>query len=149
MPFPARDGWDPPGTWHPLPYVDEQAAELLFRKKVISRLASEGLLGPERVELLDAWKSGHTGFSAHNRVTLAPGDGAGLERLARYLLRAPLSLERLGLDGSIAHYNAENLALFWPWEAIPASLPSIGSGRPPGRRGWSSAPGRSPCCSTL
>ena len=36
---------------------------------------------------------------------MAPGDGAGLERLARYLLRAPLSLERLELDGSIVHYR--------------------------------------------
>jgi hypothetical protein len=54
---------------------------------------------------LDSWKSGHTGFSAHNRVTLAPSDGAGLERLARYLLRAPLSLERLELDGSVVHYR--------------------------------------------
>ena len=36
---------------------------------------------------------------------MAPGDGAGLERLARYLLRAPLSLERLELDGSVVHYR--------------------------------------------
>ena len=64
-------------------------------------------LPPDRLELLDSWKSGHTGFSAHNRVTVAPGDGEGLERLARYLLRAPLSLERLELDGSVAHYRHE------------------------------------------
>ena len=29
---------------------------------------------------------------------MAPDDGAGLERLARYLVRAPVSLERLALD---------------------------------------------------
>ena len=101
----SRGGWDRAGAWHPVPYVDERAAELLFRQKVIARLSEEGLLGSERLELLDSWKSGHTGFSAHNRVTVAPGDGAGLERLARYLLRAPLSLERLELDGSVVHYR--------------------------------------------
>jgi hypothetical protein len=101
----SRGGWDREGQWHAVPYVDERAAELLFRQKVISLLAGEGLLGPERLELLDSWRSGHTGFSAHNRVTLSPGDGAGLERLARYLLRAPLSLERLEVDGAIVRYR--------------------------------------------
>ncbi len=101
----SRGGWDRAGAWHPVPYVDERAAELLFRQKVIAQLVGEGLLGPERLELLDSWKSGQTGFSAHNRVTVSPGDGAGLERLARYLLRAALSLERLELDGSVAHYR--------------------------------------------
>ena len=42
----SRGGWDPDGSWHPLPY-----------------LYDEGLLGPERLELLDSWKSGHTGLA--------------------------------------------------------------------------------------
>jgi hypothetical protein len=33
------------------------------------------------------------------------GDIAGLERLVRYLLRAPLSLERLELEGAVARYR--------------------------------------------
>jgi hypothetical protein len=72
---------------------------------VLSILADEGLLGPERLELLDSWKSGHTGFSVHNRVTASSQDSIGLERLARYLLRPPLSLERLDLDGPVARYR--------------------------------------------
>ncbi|HVS66900.1 MAG TPA: hypothetical protein VMT85_25715, partial [Thermoanaerobaculia bacterium] len=64
-----------------------------------------GVLGPDRLELLDSWKSGHTGFSAHNRVTVSADDSLGLERLARYLLRVPLSLERLELEGSMARYR--------------------------------------------
>ena len=61
----------------------------------------EGLLGPDRIELLDSWKSGHSGFSAHNQVTVLANDPAGLERLARYLLRPSLSIERLELDGAV------------------------------------------------
>jgi Putative transposase len=34
----------------------------------------------------------------HNAVTVPPDDRVGLERLARYLLRAPVSLERLSFD---------------------------------------------------
>jgi hypothetical protein len=70
----------------------------------------EGLLISERLELLDSWKSGHTGFSAHNRVTVTADDELGLERLARYLLRAPLSLERLELEGSIVRYRHKRVS---------------------------------------
>ncbi len=94
----SRGGWDRDGVWHPVPYVDTHAAEMLFRQKVLTLLSGEGLLTEERIELLDSWKHGHTGFSAHNAVTLAAGDHEGLERLGRYLLRPPLSVERMELD---------------------------------------------------
>jgi hypothetical protein len=76
-----------------------------LRQKVLAFLEEEGLLGPERLELLDSWKSRHSGFSAHNRVTASADDSVGVERLARYLLRPPLSLERLELDGAVARYR--------------------------------------------
>ena len=101
----SRGGWDRDRRWHPVPYIGEKAAEMLFRQKVLTFLDGEGLVGPERLELLDSWKNGHTGFSVHNRVTVASGDSAGLDRLARYLLRPALSLERLDLDGAVARYR--------------------------------------------
>jgi len=79
----SRGGWGRDGTWFAVAYVDTRAAELLFRQKVIAFLAGEGLLDDDRIELLDSWKSGHTGFSAHNAVTVQANDGVGLERLAR------------------------------------------------------------------
>ena len=36
--------------------------------------------------------------SVHNAVTVAPGDREGLERLCRYMLRPPVSLQRLAWD---------------------------------------------------
>jgi hypothetical protein len=106
----SRGGWDEEGQWVGVPYVDERAAGLLFRHQVLALLAREGLLGPERMALLDSWKAGHTGFSAHNRVTVTADDAPGLERMARYLLRPPLSLERLHLDGSVARYRHKRAA---------------------------------------
>jgi hypothetical protein len=47
----TRGGWDRSGTWHGVPYVDQTAAELLFRHKVIKLLRQEGLLGEKRASL--------------------------------------------------------------------------------------------------
>jgi hypothetical protein len=77
--------------------VDEHAAELLFRHKVIRLLQGVGLLSDERTALLLSWR--HSGFSVHNRVRVEPEDQAAVERLARYIMRPPISLERLGWDG--------------------------------------------------
>lgn len=99
----SRGGWDRAGTWVPVPCVDAKAAELLFRHKVIASLRDEELLTEERIELLLSWQN--TGFSVHNSVTVGSKDAAGTERLARYLLRPPLSLERMswGGEGSVLY----------------------------------------------
>jgi hypothetical protein len=76
--------------------VAGEAAALLFRDKVRVFLTREGLFDEERARLLLSWR--HSGFSVHTSVTVPPGDGEGFERLARYLLRPPVSLERLHLD---------------------------------------------------
>ena len=56
-----------------------------------------GLLTEERTELLLSWR--HPGFSVHNRVRVEPEDGHAVERLARYIMRPPISLERMCWDG--------------------------------------------------
>ena len=93
----SRGGWTGDGEWMPIPYVNEHSAELLFRHKVMSLLQDEGLLSEERIELLLSWR--HTGFSVHNRVRLEPEDQASVERLARYIMRPPISLDRMAWDG--------------------------------------------------
>ncbi|MBW2405258.1 MAG: transposase [Deltaproteobacteria bacterium] len=93
----SRGGWTAGGEWTPVPYVDEHSAELLFRHKVMRLLQDEGLLSEERSELLLSWR--HTGFSVHNRVTVEPEDQPAVERLARYIMRPPISLDRMSWDG--------------------------------------------------
>ena len=93
----SRGGWTAGGEWTPVPFVDEHSAELLFRHKVMRLLQDEGLLSEERTDLLLSWR--HTGFSVHNRVYVEPEDGAAVERLARYIMRPPISLDRMSWDG--------------------------------------------------
>jgi hypothetical protein len=89
----TRGGWNVDGQWIPVPYIDAHQAELLFRHKILKMLKKHGLLSDERINLLLSWK--HTGFSIDNSVTVYPSDEQGLERLARYLIRSPVSLQRL------------------------------------------------------
>ena len=93
----SRGGWTREHEWVPLAYVDERAAELLFRHKVLRALLAKGLLSDERAALLLGWHH-HTGFSVHNQTTVAADDQEAVERLARYLLRPVVSLERLRFD---------------------------------------------------
>ena len=78
-------GWDP--------YIDTNAAEKLFRHKILHFLERKGLLSDERIELLNSFR--HSGFSVDTSPTVWPQDSDGLERLGRYMLRCPLSLSRI------------------------------------------------------
>ncbi len=59
----SQGGWTACGEWIPLPYVDEGAAERLFRHKLLRR---RGLRSQERIEPLNSRR--RSGFSVHNRV---------------------------------------------------------------------------------
>ncbi len=80
----------------PSPFVDSEPAEYILRHKVMLFLKDDGLLSEEGAELLLSWR--RSGFSVHNNETASAADQGGLERLARYLMQPPLSLERLHLD---------------------------------------------------
>jgi len=93
----SRGGWTRDWEWAPLAYVDEGAAELVNRHKVMRLLQDAGLLTEERTALLLLWR--HTGFSVHNRVRVEPEDGPAVDRRARYIMRPPISLERIRWSG--------------------------------------------------
>ncbi len=64
-----RGGWDNGGSWVPVAFVDNDAAERLFRAKVISILTGEGLLSDERAQDLMSWNH-NSGFSVDDSVHL-------------------------------------------------------------------------------
>ena len=89
--------WDEQNAWIPLPDLDARQAELLFRDKVLAFLSDRDLVDDERIALLPSWNE-NTGFSVDNCVVVPADDSAGLARLARYLMRSPVSLDRLTWD---------------------------------------------------
>lgn len=80
----------------PVQSVDGEAAALVSRHRVFAFLRAEVLLSEERTHLLLSWR--HSGLCVRTSVAVPPDDRKGLERLARYLLRPPVSLEYPRVD---------------------------------------------------
>jgi hypothetical protein len=114
----SRGVWSPDGTWVPMPYFDMEAAELLFRHKILAFLKAEDLISEERIELLLSWR--HSGFSVDSSVKVDAQDNKALERVARYIMRPPLSLERLHWDEGCDEvlYSAKQSTLQAPSESF-------------------------------
>jgi hypothetical protein len=105
----VTDGaFDAAGTFHPLPAIAAEPFRELFAQKILGLLLERGKIGAEVVENIRSWK--HSGFSADKSVRIEAGDRAGLERLLRYIVRCPFSMERvvkLGPGDSVI-YRAEH-----------------------------------------
>ncbi len=63
------------GSWQPLPYVNSNKAELVFRHKILGLLRDRELISQERIELLLSWRN--SGFGVHNRTIVYPSDTEG------------------------------------------------------------------------
>jgi hypothetical protein len=92
----SRGVWRVDGQWIPVPYIDTHAAEILFREKLFRLLQEHDLLSDERIQILRSWR--RSGFSIDNDVYLYPSDSQSLEILSRYIVRCPVSLQRLHYD---------------------------------------------------
>jgi hypothetical protein len=88
--------------------------------EVLALLRREGLVAASLVEKMLAWL--HTGFSAHNAVRVGARDASARRSVAQYMLRAPLSLEKMSYDPesctfiyrSRMHKTAASSGRRWP-----------------------------------
>lgn len=93
----AADGtFDADGGFTVLPPIPRKVLEPWFRAEVLALLRREGLVAASLVEKMLAWR--HTGFSAHNAVRVGARDASARRSVAQYMLRAPLSLEKMSYD---------------------------------------------------
>jgi hypothetical protein len=89
------------GTFHPLETWNADALMRLFRERLLARLVEKHAISQELVKRLMTWR--HPGFSAHLGEPIAVDDTKALENVAGYVVRNPLSLQRLVyLDGQQA-----------------------------------------------
>jgi hypothetical protein len=89
-------GFTPEGVFHPLPTMSLEPIEELFRHRVFTMLMRKGLLTHERIKLLKSWE--HSGFNVNASVRIGADDATGRENLARYLIRAPFSMNKIRYD---------------------------------------------------
>lgn len=90
------------------PLFDPDRLEELFRQKVFYLLLTEGRLTRELVEMHSTWR--HSGFHVFCGEAIAPEDETARENIARYIVRASMSQERLTYlenEGKVVYQTKE------------------------------------------
>lgn len=75
------------------PAIDTKTLESLFRHNVLKMLLKKGKISRDLIALMDKWR--HTGFNVFVGPRILPGDETAMENLARYIIRASFSQERM------------------------------------------------------
>jgi len=73
--------------------IDTESLEELFVYKIFKMLLKKGLITERVVELISSWR--HSGFSTYCGKRIYPRDEKSTENLARYIIRASFSQERM------------------------------------------------------
>jgi hypothetical protein len=81
------------GWFKVAPAFDTDPLEKLFQHKVLKMLLRKGKITQEVVKLILSWR--HTGFNVHCGPRIQPRDEVAMENLARYVIRASISQERM------------------------------------------------------
>lgn len=84
------------GRFVRLPVVPGSLLAESFRRAVPKFLVNNGALSEELRSRMFTWR--HAGFSAHNEVRLAAEDAEERKKLAGYMLRRTMSLEKMTYD---------------------------------------------------
>jgi hypothetical protein len=83
-----------------------------FRRAVLDFVVKNEALSEELRGRMLAWR--HVGLSAHNEVGVAAEDPEGRKKLAGYMLRAPMSLQKMSYDagsGTVIYRSKMHLGL--------------------------------------
>jgi hypothetical protein len=81
------------GLFSVSPSVDTKSLEQIFRHKVLQMLLAREKITQEMISLLDKWR--HTGFNGFAGPRILPRFEKSMENLARYIIRASFSQERM------------------------------------------------------
>ena len=75
------------------PRFGPEGLKAIFEHKVFRMLLSKGKITPDLISLLRSWR--HSGFQVYAGPRIQPGEEEGMEHLARYIIRASFSQERM------------------------------------------------------
>jgi len=81
------------GMFRVAPPLELKKLEAIFRHKVFRMLLNRGKITKEMIAMLSSWQ--HSGFQVFCGNRISPKDNAAMENLARYIIRASFSQERM------------------------------------------------------
>jgi len=81
------------GMFRIAPLLELKLLEAIFRHKVFKIMLSKGKITKDLVDMLMNWQ--HSGFNVFCGPRIQPGDEKAMENLARYIIRASFSQERM------------------------------------------------------
>ena len=115
----AADGaFLPDATFDPLPPVPEGLLTEGFRRAVLNYLVQQQALSSRML----GWR--HSGFSVHNQVRVGEQEAEGRKKLAGYMVRAPMSLEKTRYDlntGTVIYRSKMHLGLKRNFQVMPGA----------------------------
>jgi len=119
--------------------------EEIFRNKVFKILLSKGKITEDLVDMLMKWR--HSGFNVFCGPRIQPGEKEVMENLARYIIRASFSQERMTYvpeKSKVIYHLSQELNILPP--EFQRLVPEARSGEEPnGRPGTSCSPARKSC----
>jgi len=118
----ADGGFRADGAFVPLPPIPEALLESGFRRAVLDGLVEERAISEALRSRMLGWR--YSGFSAHNQVRVAAQDPEGRKKLAGYMLRAPMSLEKMSYDaatGTVIYRSKMHLGLKRNFQVMPGA----------------------------
>ena len=81
------------GMFRVAPPLELKKLESIFRHNVLKMLLSRGKIITKMIDILSTWR--HSGFTVFCGSRISPNDGTAMENLARYIIRASFSQERM------------------------------------------------------
>jgi len=81
------------GIFSVAPHIETDVLEQIFRHMVLKMLLAKGKISPDVITLMDKWR--HTGFNVFCGPRILPWQKRTMENLARYIIRASFSQERI------------------------------------------------------
>ena len=90
------------------PPVELKKLEAIFRQKVLRILLNKGKITEEMVKMLSGWR--HSGFNVFCGNRISPKEDTAMENLARYIIRASFSQERmhyLDQEGTVVYTSKD------------------------------------------
>jgi len=98
------------GMFRVAPPLELKKLEAIFRHKVFRLLLNRGKITKELIAMLSTWR--HSGFNVFCGNRILPQDETAMENLARYIIRASFSQERM-------HYLEQEGKVIYTAKACP------------------------------